>query len=511
MFWSKKLSSNTVIASPETNPRNHSGNGGRSHQNLLAEARAQVRFEEESDSVFMALANFAGNAILAGVAIVSAFGMATIVLCLYLIVRPFSVSIARRLSAQLGASSWLDALSLIMPNVQIKLTGDSDIPSPVGTSILVSNHMMDGDWFAILMLGRCVGLRGTIKAFLRNEILNLNQPSERSLTRTNSTSSTRMMRSPSHVTVNGSPQRTTTSSGTSNGRHPHPVDLSLAAKFLHTFLEFPLLNGDDYITDRENLFQLLRSFADNDGAAAPVHLLLFPEGWSLYNEENRKDVLARSNEFAKRERRPQLKHLLLPKTTGFNASLDSLRESSPVVYDVTIAGRGYDGSLPPKFDLSIISLWNLLRRDYPQQVHVRIKRYSMEEVLADSSWLDKKWAEKDRLLHHFARHQSFPADRGFARYRVFESRTHSIETSLVSLFRLLLVPCFIPVLLLLSIPIVWTVTWLWIFYSSFKIVFGTDGRPNANTSDGGATPRPDSNPGTPFVPATPFASPMLNW
>lgn len=506
MFWNKKLSNDTRkgASHPLSSPPQ-----SRSNPNLMPEGRAHVRFEED-DSAFFALLVFAADAMLAGVAIVSAFGMATIVLCLYLIVRPFSVSMARRLSAQLGASAWLDALALIMPNVQIKLTGDSDIPSPVGTSILVSNHMMDGDWFAILMLGRCVGLRGTIKAFLRNEILNLNQASERSLTRTTSTSSTRMMRSSSQVAVNGSPQRTT-SGGSSNSRHKSPVDLSLAAKFLHTFLEFPLLNGEDYITDREHMFQLLRSFADNDGATAPVHLLLFPEGWSLYNEENRKDVLTRSNEFAKRERRPQMKHLLLPKTTGFNASLDSLRESSPVVYDVTIAGRGYDGSLPPKCDLSIVSLWNLLRRNYPREVHVRIKRYSMEEVLADSSWLDKKWAEKDRLLHHFARHQSFPADRGFARYRAFESRTHSIETSVVSLFRLMLVPCFIPVLLLLSIPIVWTVTWIWIFYSSFKIMFGTDGRPSASAGDGGTTPRPDSNPGTPFVPTTPFATPMVKW
>jgi len=467
---------------------------------------------EDPEAKKSKLAAELANGRLAMVAIISAFGMATIVVCLYLIVRPFSVSIARRLSAQLGASAWLDALALIMPNVQIKLTGDSDIPSPIGTSILVSNHMVDGDWFAILMLGRCVGLKGTIKAFLRNEILNISQPSERSITRTSSTSSTRMTRTSSHVAVNGgSPQRTT-NVGTINNRHPTPVDLSLTAKFLHTFLEFPLLNGEDYITDRERLFQLLRSFAEKDGATAPVHLLLFPEGWSLYNGENRKDVLARSNEFAKRERRPQMKHLLLPKTTGFNASLDSLRESSPVVYDVTIAGRGYDGSLPPKSDLSIVSLWNLLRKNYPREVHVRIKRYSMEEVLADSSWLDKKWAEKDRLLHHFARHQSFPADRGFARYRAFESRTHSIETSIVSLFRLLLVPCFIPVLLLLSIPIVWTVTWLWIFYSTFKIIFGSDGRPTyASTGDGGTTPQPNSNPGTPFVPATPFASPMLNW
>ena len=34
----------------------------------------------------------------------------------------------------------------------------------------------------------------------------------------------------------------------------------------------------------------------------------------------------------------------------------------------------------------------------------------MEEVLQDTTWLDKKWAEKDRLLHHFSRHNTSPAD-----------------------------------------------------------------------------------------------------
>jgi hypothetical protein len=108
------------------------------------------------------------------------------------------------------------------------------------------------------------------------------------------------------------------------------------AKLLHAFLEFPVMSGEDYISDRQDLFQLLRSFAQHNAAGAPVHLLLFPEGWSLHNGSDRRAVLAKSNEFAKREARPQLKHLLLPRTTGFNASLESLRESSPVVYDVTM-------------------------------------------------------------------------------------------------------------------------------------------------------------------------------
>lgn len=511
------------------NLRPNQSNGNRSHQQPPSDTQDgqnhNVRFEfPETDGSPL---DFIVDVIFGAAAIVSVMGLMTVLVVLYLIVRPFSVGMARRLSAQFGAASFLDAISLLLPNTKIYLTGDSDMPSPVGTSILVSNHLMDGDWFTILMLGRFVGLRGSVKMFLRNEILHVKQTNSAQLSRRNS--------SPANTrsTLTGSlsngmladsasaSQRNSPSNASSPGsfRHPTSPDLSMVAKLLHIFLEFPLMNGEDYISDRESLFQLLRSFAERNGAAAPVHLLLYPESWALYNGEDRKSVLARSNEFAKREGRPQLKHLLLPRTTGFNASLDSLRESSPVVYDVTMAHRGYDGSLPPKLELSIVSLWNLVRRKYPDEIHIRIKRYSMEEVLQDASWLDKKWAEKDRLLSHFSRHQSFPADsRGFCRHRVFDTRYHSLETSIIALARLLLLPCAVPVLIFFSLPILWTVLWAWLLYSAFKVVFPDPNAPRTAhdttvaTGDTGQTPGCNSAAGTPFLPATPFASPSIsNW
>jgi len=122
-------------------------------------------------------------------------------------------------------------------------------------------------------------------------------------------------------------------------------------------LEFPCLSpesGSGYVKDRDGLFELLRDFAQEE-RSCPVQFLLFPEGWSAATFEDiqggsnsppdtegndmalrRKLLQAKSNAFAKREGRPQLRHLLLPRTTGFNASLESLRASSPVVYDVTI-------------------------------------------------------------------------------------------------------------------------------------------------------------------------------
>mmetsp|Transcript_11191 Transcript_11191/g.19728 ORF Transcript_11191/g.19728 Transcript_11191/m.19728 type:complete len:577 (-) Transcript_11191:153-1883(-) len=477
-------------------------------------------------------------------------GVMTIVVFLYLIVRPFSVPVYRRLANQLGMGSYLEAIALLLPNTKICLTGDSDVPSPVGTSILVSNHVVDADWYSLLMLGRCVGLRGSIKVFLRNEILHLNKQTNPhkpqrvrrrnsppspprdgnggSVNGTSSSSTTIMQESSSSLVGTWTGQTALLAHnniahhGTSNtavrDHNPTSPDVALMAKFLHSFLEFPLIDEEDYVSDRESLFQLLRSFADRNGATAPVHFLLFPEGWSLYNGENRRAVLARSNEFAKREGRPQLKHLLLPRTTGFNASISSLRESSPVIYDATIAYRGYDGSVPQKVDLSIFSLWGILRRRCPEEIHIRIKRYSMEEVLQDASWLDKKWAEKDRMLDHFSRHSCFPVDsRGFCRHQVFETRFQSVEISIVSLFRLILLPCAVPVLLFLSIPILWTTFMAWLLYKGYQYAFPDPDAPTSasTTSDGvgtGQTPGSASQAGTPFIPATPFASPSIsNW
>ena len=275
-------------------------------------------------------------------AVVCVAGLVTILGVLYVTVRPLSQRVYRRLAAQLGAASFLDALALLLPNTRIFLTGDSDVPSPVGTSLIISNHVVDADWWAMLMLGRCVGLRGTLKVFLRNEYLHINvansndqsprRPSTGALTTSNSSS--RIVAS-ARSAESGSP---TSASSTPNGssRQNASWDMTFLAQLLHNSLEFPLINEEDHLSERAQLFNLLRSFAENNGSAVPVHLLLFPESWSVHHGADRNSIHAKSNDFAKREGRPQLKHLLLPKTRGFKASLECLRESSPVVYDVTM-------------------------------------------------------------------------------------------------------------------------------------------------------------------------------
>ena len=265
-------------------------------------------------------------------------GLLTLLFILYFTVRPFSVSAYRRLSAQLGLACILDAMVILLPTSKIYLTGDSDIPSPVGTSIVVCNHLCDADWWVLFMLGRSVGLQGTMKAFLRNEYLHVNvenNQSEQSTARTTS-AVVPSASTPRVSSMNRNENGATTGHRTTHTKGQASPDLSLAARLLHLLLDFPLVNGEDYIADREHLFRLLRSFAPPGGSGAPVHFVSFPEGWCLHSGVNRQSILAKSNEFAQKEGRQQLKHLLLPRTRGFSASLECLRESNPVVYDVTM-------------------------------------------------------------------------------------------------------------------------------------------------------------------------------
>lgn len=142
----------------------------------------------------------------------------------------------------------------------------------------------------------------------------------------------------------------------------------------------------------------------------------------------------------------------------------------------------------------------------------------MEEAIQDASWLDKRWQEKDRLLSHFSRHQSFLADgRRTGTYREFNTRSFAWEGSLASLIRLLVLPFSIPILVLISIPIFWTLLVVWLVNSAIEMLSSFT---NPLTGDGQGSVDPTGQPvtpasvnTTPFTPATPFGSPasIMPW
>jgi Acyltransferase C-terminus len=580
---------------------------------LVGSPRSSAEPLSSHDNIVIQMWDLACDVGTALVALWCIAGYATILVVLYMTIRPFSRHFYRRCTATMGSAPFVDAMSLLLPSIRLFVTADSDVPAVVGNSLLVSNHLFDADWWVFYLLGRCTGHGGCLRVFLRNEFLRIS---------TNEGSSAASPLNPDCSVNGGSPTQGSpipggTGSSTSlisSAPMPSPTagldsspssstvnwkkrqsshDMALAAKVIHQFLDFPLMNGEHNANDREDLFALLRSFGEEPGnmhassdsvstgegengsmgtngrpsnaralppsgssparpqnERPPVQFLLFPEGWCLHNSSgqngggqvlDRAAVLTKSNEFASCTGRPVLQHLLLPRGRGFNASLDCLRLTYPDVYDVTLAYSGYDGSLPPVVKLSLPVLWRFLRRDFPRDVYIRMKKYSIDEILQDSTWLDKRWAEKDRLLSFFAQHQTFPVDRrGYGGpYRIFNTRSYNLEGSIFSLFRLMLAPFSVPFLLLLSIPIFWTVFGTWSVYQLYQLMSsllypasadgherygGENGDPNNrhrddddehSTGPDSAAQTPGSAPsadgGTPY-PVTPFVSPsVLHW
>ncbi|KAL9244145.1 hypothetical protein vseg_017951 [Gypsophila vaccaria] len=146
-------------------------------------------------------------------------------------------------------------------------------------------------------------------------------------------------------------------------------------------------------SDEPIMQQMLLTYTDRRD---PLWLALFPEGTD-FNEQKCK----KSQKFAVENGFPVMNHVLLPKTKGFFACLNTLRSSLDAVYDVTIA---YKHNCPTLLD-------NVFGVD-PSEVHIHIQRISVKTmpVTEDETgaWLVDAFQRKDKLLTDFSTHGSFP-------------------------------------------------------------------------------------------------------
>ena len=111
---------------------------------------------------------------------------------------------------------------------------------------------------------------------------------------------------------------------------------------------------------------------------------------------------------------------------------------------------------------------------------------------------------------------------------MFDTKTHNVEASLLGIIRLGGVLLSLPMLVLCAIPVGWATFWCWVWFKVLHSLFFRDGRDvlswfgSSNGGRGDMRSRMDSDTGgrssigggqyTPFIPATPFASPLLgNW
>ncbi|XP_072989104.1 probable 1-acyl-sn-glycerol-3-phosphate acyltransferase 4 [Typha latifolia] len=128
----------------------------------------------------------------------------------------------------------------------------------------------------------------------------------------------------------------------------------------------------------------------------PLWLVVFPEG-----TDYTKQKCVKSQEYAAEKGLPILENVLLPKSRGFNACLEELRNSLDAVYDVTIA---YKHRCPVFID-------NVFGVD-PSEVHIHIQRILVHEIPTSedeaAGWLIERFRLKDQLLSDFNTMGSFP-------------------------------------------------------------------------------------------------------
>ncbi|KAK4491382.1 hypothetical protein RD792_002125 [Penstemon davidsonii] len=147
--------------------------------------------------------------------------------------------------------------------------------------------------------------------------------------------------------------------------------------------------------DESMMREMLLTFRDHRDS---LWLAVFPEGTDFTEQK-----CIRSQKYASEHELPIMKNVLLPKTKGFYACLETLKDSLDAVYDITI---GYRHRCPSFLD-------NAFGVD-PSEVHIHIRRISVCEIPTSesqvSSWLVNTFNLKDQMLSEFYSGGHFPCE-----------------------------------------------------------------------------------------------------
>jgi hypothetical protein len=140
----------------------------------------------------------------------------------------------------------------------------------------------------------------------------------------------------------------------------------------------------------------------------PMWLIIFPEGTNLSATTREK-----SKQWAEKNGLKDMKHQLLPRSTGLRFCLQNLRETTDWLYDCTIA---YEGVPEGQFGQDIFTLRSsFFEGRPPKSVNMHWRRFHLDSIPYENSkafevWLRNRWREKDYMLEYFSKHNSFPAD-----------------------------------------------------------------------------------------------------
>lgn len=140
----------------------------------------------------------------------------------------------------------------------------------------------------------------------------------------------------------------------------------------------------------------------------PMWLLIFPEGTNLA-----KCTREKSRAWAEKSGLHDMKHQLLPRSRGIQFCLQRLRKTTDWLYDCTIA---YEGVPEGQYGQDIFTLRSsMFEGRPPKSVNMYFRRFRISTIPLDNHeafeiWLRNRWREKDYLLEHFDRFNSFPVD-----------------------------------------------------------------------------------------------------
>ena len=144
--------------------------------------------------------------------------------------------------------------------------------------------------------------------------------------------------------------------------------------------------------------------------ADPMWLMMFPEGTNLADSTREA-----SKKWAEKNGIDDMRHMLLPRSTGLYFILQELSKTVDYVYDCTIAyegvprgefaqdiftvGASYFGGRPPK---SVNMYWR----------RFRVSSIPLNDPKTFELWLRSRWIEKDKFIEDYLRTGRFPADQG---------------------------------------------------------------------------------------------------
>ncbi|KAH0544408.1 hypothetical protein FGG08_001434 [Glutinoglossum americanum] len=140
----------------------------------------------------------------------------------------------------------------------------------------------------------------------------------------------------------------------------------------------------------------------------PMWLMIFPEGTNLsLNGRNS------SAKWAEKQGMKDLKHQLLPRSTGLLFCLKELKGTVDWVYDCTVA---YEGIPRGKYGQDIFTLPSTYFQGRPpKSVNMYWRRFPVSSIPVDDQkafeqWVLDRWIEKDALLERYLQNGRFPAD-----------------------------------------------------------------------------------------------------